>query len=100
MNKIIIALSTMLLLFSCMPETQNKQLTYQNIVILSDMSSRIRNSRFPNKDNQEIHKIIEYFKSECVKPGEKIGDKSSLTFSSFSEKNAITIDLGDFKGSR
>jgi hypothetical protein len=97
MNKIIIALSTMLLLFSCMPETQNKQLTYQNIVILSDMSSRIRNSRFPNKDNQEIHKIIEYFKSECVKPGEKIGDKSSLTFSSFSEKNAITIDLGDFK---
>lgn len=97
MNKIIIAISTMLLLSSCMQETQNKHLTYQNIVILSDMSSRIRNSRFPQKDNREIQKIVEYFKSECVKPGEKIGDKSSLTFSSFSEKNAICIDLGNFK---
>jgi len=80
-----------------MPETQNKLFTYQNVVILSDMSSRIRNSRFPQKDNREIHKIVEYFKSECVKPGEKIGDKSSITFSSFSEKNAISIDLDRFK---
>jgi len=80
-----------------MPESQNKHLTYQNIVILSDMSSRIRNERFPPKDDNEIRKIAQYFKTECVKPGEKIGDKSSITFSAFSEKIAISVDVNKIK---
>ena len=55
------------------------------------MSSRIDNK--PQKDTDEIHKIIQYFKNECVKPGEKIGDKSSISFSSFSDKAIATIDI-------
>jgi hypothetical protein len=85
------------LLSSYMLEAQNKHLTYQNIVILSDMSSRIRNSRFPPKDIREIHKIVQYFETECVMPGKKIGDKSSIAFSAFSQKDIISIDIGKIK---
>jgi hypothetical protein len=85
------------LLSSYMLEAQNKHLTYQNIVILSDMSSRIRNLRFPPKDIEEIHKIVEYFKNECVMPGKKIGDKSSIAFSAFSQQDIISIDIGEMK---
>ena len=46
------------LLSSCTPESQNKNLTYQNIVILADLSSRIDNK--PTKDVEEIHKIVLY----------------------------------------
>lgn len=90
-------LNYMLLLFltSCVPDVQNKELTYQNIVILSDLSSRMENR--PPKDLEEIEKIIQFFKNECVKPGEKIGDNSSLFFSSFSEKAAAKIDLSEIR---
>jgi hypothetical protein len=85
-----------------MPKPQNKYLTYQNIVILSDMSDRldsiingsVKNQQYPPKDIEEIHSIIQYFKNECVKPGEKIGDKSSIYFSTFSEHKPISIDIG------
>lgn len=98
MNKIVILFSIIALFFiSCGPKGQNKHLTYQNIIILSDMSSRIRNQYFPQKDTAEIHKIIDFFKNECVKPGEKIGDKSSIMFSAFSEKTATCIDLDKVK---
>lgn len=84
-----------LLFASCGSEPQNKYLTYQNLVILSDMSSRIDNK--PPKDLDEIHKIVQFFKNECVKPGKKIGDKSSIAFSSFSDKINASIDLGKIK---
>jgi hypothetical protein len=80
-----------------MPESQNKYLTYQNIVILSDMSDRITNKDFPQKDLLEIHQIVEYFKNECVKPGEKIGDKSSIYFSAFSDKKYTSVDVDNIK---
>lgn len=87
-----IAICLMLLLFaSCGSEPQNKYLTYQNIVILSDMSSRLDNKT--PKDINEIQKIVQFFKTECVKPGEKIGDKSCISFSAFSEKTTATIDI-------
>lgn len=94
-----------ILLSSCGSEPQNKYLTYQNIVILSDMSDRLDsiinagtpNQHFPSKDLNEISKIVEYFNSECVKPGEKIGDKSCISFSAFSEEIAATIDISKFK---
>jgi hypothetical protein len=95
MKKILIICSAILLLTSCGPESENKYLTYQNIVILSDMSSRIENK--PPKDLDEIHKIVQFFKNECVKPGEKIGDKSSISFSSFSDKTIVSIDIDKIK---
>ncbi|RZL34571.1 MAG: hypothetical protein EOP00_31390, partial [Pedobacter sp.] len=97
MKKILAILAAIILIASCMPESQNKHLTYQNIAIISDMSSRIRNMQFPQKDTKEIHNIVQYFKNECVKPGEKIGDKSSISFSAFSEKNITSIDLDKIK---
>lgn len=88
-------LAVILLTASCGPEPQKKKFTYQNIVILSDLSSRIDNK--PPKDINEIHKIVKFFTDECVKPGEKIGDKSCLCFSSFSDKVIASIDLNRIK---
>lgn len=95
MKNILIVCLAILLFSSCGPEPQNKHLTYQNIVILSDLSSRIDNK--PPKDTHEIHKIVQYFQNECVKPGEKIGDKSSIFFSSFSDKVIANIDIEKIK---
>jgi hypothetical protein len=97
MKIILSVLIAIVLHSSCMPEVQEKNLAYQNIVILSDMSSRIRNLRFPQKDLSKIHEVTQLFISECVKPGEKIGDKSCISFSALSEKNAICIDLDKIK---
>lgn len=93
MKKTFAIFSTFILLASCSleEENQNKYLKYQNIVILSDMSSRMDNK--PLKDIDEIHKIVEFFKNECVKPGKKIGDKSSISFSAFSDKTISSIDI-------
>jgi hypothetical protein len=85
------------LVISCTPEPEIKKLSYENIIILSDMSSRIHNSRFPQKDMKEIHGIVQYFKDKCVRPGEKIGDKSSISFLAFSDNTKLSIDLNDFK---
>ena len=95
MNNIIVSCLVLLLFASCGIEPQNKYLTYQNIVILSDMSSRLDNR--PQKDVDEILKIVQFFKTECVKPGEKIADKSCISFSAFSEKSAATIDISKIK---
>ncbi|MBT1705155.1 hypothetical protein [Chryseosolibacter indicus] len=93
--KNIFTVCSIVILVTCGPAPENKNLSYKNIVILSDMSSRINNT--PPKDIDEIHKILEYFKNECVKPGEKIGDKSSISFSAFSEKNSTSIDINQIK---
>lgn len=85
----------LIILFSCGSDPETKELTYQNIMILSDMSSRLVNK--PNKDKEEIDKILSYFVNECVKPGEKIGDKSSIYFSSFSDKMLASVDIGNIK---
>lgn len=95
MKNIIIICSVIVLLTSCGSEPQNKHLIYQNIVILADMSSRIENK--PPKDLEKIRKIVHYFKNECVKPGEKIGDKSSICFSSFSDTTIASIDIAKIK---
>jgi hypothetical protein len=88
-----------------MPESQKKSLTYQNIVILSDLSDRIKpkingnitNQQYPPKDINEIDEILKYFKDECVKPGEKIGDKSCISFSTFSNETIARIDIDKIK---
>jgi uncharacterized protein YcfL len=55
----------LILLYACGSEHEKKELTYQNIMILSDMSSRLVNK--PNKDKEEIDKILSYFVKECVR---------------------------------
>ena len=98
MKNIIVSFLVLLLFSSfdgCVPKPQNKYLTYQNIVVISDMSSRLDNR--PQKDINEIVKIVQFFKTECVKPGEKIGDKSCISFSAFSKKTASTIDISKIK---
>jgi hypothetical protein len=95
MKNTVVACLLFILFMSCANEPQNKYLTYQNIVILSDMSSRLDNRI--SKDISEIDKIINYFKNECVKPGEKIGDKSCISFSAFSKETACCIDINKFK---
>jgi hypothetical protein len=96
MYKTFYILLGLIVLASCGSEPQNKKLTYQNIVLLSDMSSRIDNK--PNKDVVAIKNLISYFKNECVKPGEKIGDKSSIYYTSFSDKMIASIDIDQIKG--
>jgi hypothetical protein len=86
-------LVSVLIIFSCnssCSQAKKKEITYQNIVILSDFSSRVNN--LPIKDFEEIKKLLEYFRNECVKPGQKIGDKSCISFSSFSDNKMISID--------
>lgn len=95
MKKVLAVCAIVIMFASCGPRPENKRLIYKNIVILSDMSSRINN--MPPKDIGEIHKIVQYFKNECVKPGEKIGDKSSISFSPFSEKVVASIDINKIK---
>lgn len=105
MNQFLVLIVTFLLLNSCMPESQKKSLTYQNIVILSDLSDRIKpkingnitNQQYPPKDINEIDEILKYFKDECVKPGEKIGDKSCISFSTFSNETIARIDIDKIK---
>jgi hypothetical protein len=78
---------------------------YQNIIIISDLSDRIEpkingnipNQQYPPKDLTEIDKILQYFYRECVKPGEKIGDKSYISFSTFSDESIACIDIDKIK---
>lgn len=72
-------------------KSQHTNIPYKNIVILSDLSSRLVNK--PPKDHEEISKILNDFRNNCVKPGQKIGDRSSITFLTFSNAKPISIDL-------
>jgi hypothetical protein len=91
MKKALIICLSIFLFASCGSKPQNIYLKYQNIIIFSDMSSRIDNKQ--PKDIEEIHKLVQFFRNKCVKPGKKIGDKSCITFSTFSEKVTASIDL-------
>lgn len=97
----IVLIATLFLLQSCLPEGKNRSLTYQNIIIISDLSDRIEptingsilNMQYPSKDISEIFKILNFFKNDCVKPGEKIGDKSCISFSTFTSDSIACIDI-------
>lgn len=95
-KRIVISFFVVLFLASCATESNNKYLSYKNIVILSDLSSRIDNK--PSKDIDEINRIVKYFRNECVRPGKKMGDRSSIAFSTFSDKVAAKVDLSSIKG--
>lgn len=99
MYKILFYLTILLFFNSCTPEPTVQKLTYQNIIILTDMSNRISNKRFPNKDLQRINTIVDFFKKDCVKPGVKTGDRSKILFSTFTKNNFIEIDIEKFNSS-
>jgi hypothetical protein len=91
-------LVTIISLFNCCgiePKPEIVELKYKNIIILSDLSSRLKNR--PPKDVSVINKIIEDFKNECVKPGEKIGDNSCILFAPFSNNDFISVDVSAYK---
>ena len=77
--------------FSIFKQNQTqKSITYKNIIILSDLSDRLEKK--PNKDIEEIKTITDEF-YKFVNPRVKIGDKSCLLFTTFSEKEIKKIDL-------
>lgn len=57
---------------------ETTRLNYENIAIYSDLSNRM--SKNPN-DKVVIDQIKKYFVDDCVKPGKKLNDRSSLSFS-------------------
>ena len=81
-NFLILNLS--LILFSCKTEEEKVNLTYDNIIIFSDMSNRLNNGlaqNLPANDTILINKISDFFVSNCVQPGVKTNDRSSNSFS-------------------
>ncbi len=71
---------------------------YDNLMIYSDLSSRM--IKTPN-DRLIIDQLLNYFVKDCVKPGLKINDRSSIRFSrvnSFDTKCLQSkIDIGEIK---
>ena len=71
-------------LLSCKTEEEEISLTYDNIVIFSDMSNRLNNSlsqNLPANDTILINKITDFFVTSCIQPGVKTNDRSSISFS-------------------
>lgn len=101
MRKLLLFILLIPALKSCTTESKKETLEYCNLIILSDLSDRIepyingniRNQQFPPKDQSEIKRLLIFFRDHCVKPGEKIGDKSSISFSTFSHNDLAKIDL-------
>jgi HKD family nuclease len=97
----LLLLPILMFMASCSPQPKAKTdaITYDNIIILADLSSRLNSTRFQNKDISVIEQIASYWMSDCVKPGIKIGDKSSISFApanSFKYRYAsISIDLDE-----
>lgn len=95
MKNNILFITVVVLFFSCRPKPKNEKLEYNNIIIVSDLSSRI--NLLPNKDMSEINSLINYFRNECVKPGIKSNDKSSIYFSALTEQEFFGIDIDSIK---
>jgi hypothetical protein len=80
------------------PNDEPKIIEYDNIMIYSDLSSRMYSK--PN-DTLIINQIIDFFVSDCVKPGIKINDRSAILFSRAnylrSKCPSYKIDIGQFK---
>jgi hypothetical protein len=96
-------LSSILFLKSCTNgahKSKNNVLLYENIVIYSDVSSRLKNFPYPN-DSLVIDGIIEYFVNDCVKPGVKTNDRSRIAFSRMNDYNSkcgsYCIDIDEIK---
>lgn len=84
-------------IYGCnIPKEESVVLYYDNIMIYSDLSNRLDNT--PN-DTMVIYQIANYFITDCVKPGIKVNDRSSINFSRvnmFNSKCSTSkIDIGE-----
>lgn len=100
-NQFLIFLIAAIFISSCTTvphEIESETLTYDNISIYSDLSNRLNNS--PN-DTAVINQLVKFFVTECVKPGIKVNDRSSISFSrvnAYKSKCPVAkIDIGDIK---
>lgn len=79
-------------------ENESETLTYDNIAIYSDLSNRL--SKSPN-DTAVINQLVTFFVTDCVKPGVKVNDRSSISFSRVnaykSQCSVAKVDIGDIK---
>ena len=75
-----------------------KVIEYDNIMIYSDLSSRMYKN--PN-DTMVINQILDFFVTECVRPGIKINDRSAISFSRINYRRSkcpsYKIDIGQIK---
>lgn len=101
MNRLLIFLIAAVLISGCAvipDESESETLTYDNIAIYSDLSNRLNKS--PN-DTAVINQLVTFFVTDCVKPGVKVNDRSSISFSrvnAYKSKCPVAkIDIGDIK---
>jgi hypothetical protein len=80
------------------PTESSNVLEYDNILIYSDLSSRMNKS--PD-DSMIIEQVVDYFIKDCVKPGIKVNDRSSLSYSRINYFNsncpAGKVDIDEIK---
>ena len=100
MRNPLIICATLFILMACNKKPKERLvLKYNNILIYSDLSSRMDKS--PN-DSIIINQIFDYFVSSCVMPKTKINDRSSLFYSKVNSYNSPCkglnkIDISDIK---
>jgi hypothetical protein len=79
-----------------MPKEKALVLEYDNIMIYTDLSNRLEKG--PN-DTMVINQITNFFVTDCVRPGFKVSDRSSISFSRINtfKSNCSTakIDIGE-----
>lgn len=99
--KSIFALAILVFVYGChieIPDDEPSILEYDNIMIYTDLSSRMNKN--PN-DTLIISQIVDFFVSGCVKPGIKINDRSAISFSRANHHRSncpsINIDIGQFE---
>jgi hypothetical protein len=80
----LIYLIVIFFLVSCKTKESNIPIKYDNIIIFSDLSNRLDrtiSTNLPASDTIVINRIIDFFVSDCVKPGIKNNDRSSILYS-------------------
>lgn len=93
----IIVVACFFTFFGCsMPKEEAVVLEYDNIMIYTDLSNRLEKG--PN-DTMVINQITNFFVTDCVRPGIKVNDRSSISFSRVNmfKSNCSTakIDVGE-----
>lgn len=77
-NILVIVVFASLLSCKGTPKVEPSILEYDNIMIYTDLSSRMVKSP---SDTLVINQVIDFFVKDCVKPGIKVNDRSSISFS-------------------
>jgi hypothetical protein len=79
------------------PPQESSYVEYHNLVILSDLSNRLDAKPM---DTVIINQFLSFFENDCVMPGVKINDRSSISFSRINDRSGTCqkskIDLCDF----